>query len=320
MTLSVVDEMSDGFRNQCQECWRRLWDGFIELMATWDMKHVEGRLRFQSSLLFSANIPVKLMNETDLEETPQENDAGIWSQYRHPSDQRLRTFRFSLGLLAVLSVVLIALLFYGADPWVCTAWGVLVVALCTSLAAIDRQFAARLRTLENFLPSPNGPAAKKGESGTGSTDWQIMASARGHSRAGGVWPFYGAYTAFALLGLFGGTLPFWNHSIVTKPLAQTPGVQENFNRGFAPDRFGVPVTPIARPPYGNYRTPPALGNSQPGPGRPAYATPWANRPPFQTPARPQFPVIRPGAPPASPGAAPSTPPHSAPGTPSPSGQ
>jgi hypothetical protein len=36
---------------------------------------------------------MKLMNETDLEETPQENDVGIWSQYRHISEQRLQTFR-----------------------------------------------------------------------------------------------------------------------------------------------------------------------------------------------------------------------------------
>jgi hypothetical protein len=214
------------------------------------------------------------MDDTNLEETVRENGAEIWRQYRHVCDQRLRTFRFALGLLGVLSVALTAILLYGAGPWVCAAWGVLVAALCTSLAAIDRQFAARLRSLENFLPPPNGPAAKKGESGKGVTVGQTSTLAGGHSRVC-VWPFYGAYMAFALLGLLGGTLPFWNHSIITKRMAQTPGVQENFNRSFGPGRFGVPVTPIARPPYGNYRTPPALGNSQPGPGRPAYATPWA---------------------------------------------
>jgi hypothetical protein len=69
---------------------------------------------------------MKLMNETDLEETPQENDVGIWSQYRHISEQRLQTFRFALSLLGVLSVVLTAILLYGGGPWVCTAWGVLV--------------------------------------------------------------------------------------------------------------------------------------------------------------------------------------------------
>jgi hypothetical protein len=128
------------------------------------------------------------MEENDLEETRHGNGAGIWPQYRHISDQRLQTFRFALGLLGASSVVLTAIILYGAGPWVCTAWGVLVAALCTPLAAMDRRFAARLRSLENFLQSPNGSRAKKGESGKGATAGLTWANlGRGQRTFSGMW-------------------------------------------------------------------------------------------------------------------------------------
>jgi len=238
------------------------------------------------------------MEHIDLEETRRESESEIWPQYRHVSEQRLHAFRFSLGFLGALSVVLIVILLYGAGPRLCAAFGGTVSALCIAFAALDRRMAVHQTRLEISLHAPeevgNGEAKprKRGRAGAASDP------AGGRSVPWEASPFLIAYAAFGLFGAFSGTLPFWDHAINLRPLAQTPGSQSNPSTA---DRGSAPVTPIPRPPTGIYREAPHFGAQQ-GAGAAPYPTPWFNRFPLKTPSVAQPPVASPAiiGPPLSP--------------------
>jgi hypothetical protein len=107
------------------------------------------------------------MENIDLEETLQGSGSRIWSQYRHISDQRIQTFRFSIGFLGIFSGVLTWLLVQDTVRWIYTPLALVMTILSVAFAGMERQFAAQVRHARSLLRSQEVEATAKEPSENG---------------------------------------------------------------------------------------------------------------------------------------------------------
>jgi hypothetical protein len=250
------------------------------------------------------------MEDIDLEEPLRGNSSRIWPQNRHIADQRIQTFRFAMGFLGIFSGALTWLLFQDTGPWIYTPLALVMTILSVALAGMESQFAAHLRHARALLRSEEVRAAGKGPSENGGGASARFASGGEPSFRRDAWPIYGAYAAFAILGLFFGALPIW-----ARPLLAKARVQENANGKTNPDQR-LSTSPYGRPANLPPGAPASFGNPRQFPGvTPIQVAPFV-RPPVRTPPVRQGPF---GSPPAAVTTPPSGafPPNSSPAKPSP---